>query len=146
MLQKGPITKLFTGGASKFVPSHEGYSLRMPPEDIPQWQTLDDKGEVQDILRPVHAVRVWNPEQRCYESVDATLDGAPTTPEATDEWFVETIKTLKASHPQGSELLNRLVTSLKTVDPSLVEECSFEGAFEGEFQNRWTDLILQTSP
>lgn len=145
MLQNGPITKLYTGGGGKFVPSHEGYSLRMPAEEISQWQTVDEKGEVQDILRPVHAVRVWDAGARLYKCVDATLDGAPTTPGETDEWFVGAIRKLKASHPQGSELLNRLVTSTSTADASALERCDFDAAFTGQFNNRWTELVLKTS-
>jgi len=146
MLQKGPVTRLFTGGGGKHMASHEGFALRMPPEEVEHWQTLDDKGVVQDVPRPAHAVRVWNAEGRCYDDIDATLEGAPGTPEEADKWFVETIKKLKGTHPQGSELLNRLVMSTRTLDATAVEECRFEVAFEGEFQSRWTDLIVQTEP
>jgi hypothetical protein len=56
MLQAGPLTRVYTGGGRPpHVGSHEGFSLRMPPEELPQWQTLGDKGDLQDVRRPAHA-------------------------------------------------------------------------------------------
>jgi hypothetical protein len=40
-----------------------------------------------DIPRPSIALRYWDVAQGEYVAVDPTLDGAPTTPEAVDEWY-----------------------------------------------------------
>jgi hypothetical protein len=139
MLQAGPITKLYSGGGGKFgVPVHGGFSLRMPLEDVEKWQMVNDKGEMIAIPRAAHALRAWNPTTRSYDSIDATLDGAPTTPQAVDEWFCGIVKKLKASNYVGSQLLDDLVTSDRTVsmDPQPI--------FEGKVNNRWTDLVLKT--
>jgi hypothetical protein len=50
MLQAGPVTRLYTGGGGKYVGSHEGYSLRMPPAEVPDWQMVNDKGDLLDAL------------------------------------------------------------------------------------------------
>jgi hypothetical protein len=44
--------------AGKFVASHEGFALRMPPSDVARWQMTNDKGELVDIPRPALALRV----------------------------------------------------------------------------------------
>lgn len=142
MLQAGPITTLYTGGGNKFVPSHEGFSLRMPKADLTQWQMINDKKEQVDIPRPVHAVRAWNPTTRSYDDVNVNLSGAPTTPEAADSWFVGVVKKLKQSNYIGSALLNALVTSKKTANMEALGQGDLEGAFEGEFSGHWTDLVV----
>ena len=144
MLQAGPVTKLYTGGGGKFVKSHEGFALRMPPAEVAAWQMTNDKGELQDIPRPAHSLRVWNPAARAYDAVDATLGGAPTTPAEVDAWFVGVVKKLKASPYVGPALLDALVTSEKTTSMERLMEADYAGAFTGAFSNRWTDLVVQT--
>ena len=95
-----------------------------------------------DILRPVHAVRVWNAATRRYDAFDPTLRGAPPSPEAADAWFVSVVQQLKQSPYVGSDLLNRLVTSQRTLSMEALGRGDLEGAFEGQFQNHWTDLVL----
>jgi hypothetical protein len=146
MLQSGPVTRLYTGGGDgRYIQSHEGFSLRMPKEDLPNWQMLNDKGKVQDIPRPAVALRVWSAEKRRYDQLDPTLTGAPLTSAAVDEWYAATVKKLKSSNYVGPELLDKLVTSQKTVDMDALLDGKFDAAFEGRFSNRWTDLVLATT-
>jgi hypothetical protein len=56
---------------------HEGFSLRMPAHEVPEWVMENDKGVTVDINRPAFAARVWNAESRSYDAIDVTLDGAP---------------------------------------------------------------------
>jgi hypothetical protein len=145
MLQSGPVTRLYTGGGDRrFIKSHEGFSLRMPSDELPNWQMLNDKGELQDIPRPALALRVWSAEKRRYDQVDALLNGAPVTPAAVDEWYTRTVKKLKSSNYVGSELLDKLVSSQRTVDMDALMDGNFDAAFEGHFSNRWTELVLAT--
>ena len=110
MLQAGPITRCYSGGGRPpHVKSHEGFSLRMPPEELPQWQTLGDKGDLQDIRRPSHALRAWDARARRYTPIDPTLDGAPSTPAATDEWYVGVVRKLASSHYIGHPHATRLL-------------------------------------
>lgn len=104
------------------------------------------------ISRPASAVRVWDAASRTYLSYDPLLEGAPTTPEETDAWFVALIKKLKSSHYIGEDLLNALVTSARTVDMKAIQDRTpetaaeaFSAGFEGTFSNRWTDLVVSTS-
>merc|ERR1712196_766843 len=117
----------------------------MPPNEVPDWQMLNDNGELQDIPRPALALRVWNAETRAYDSVDCTLGGAPTTPEAVDAWYKESVLKLKQSLYVGPELLDRLVTSTRTVSMEKMMERDLDGAFEGSFSNRWTCLVCSTN-
>ena len=144
MLQAGPITKLYTGGGSKFVPSHEGFALRMPAADVAAWQMVNDKGELADIPRPSHALRLWDAASRSYASMDATLDGAPTDAASTDAWFVGVVRKLKASNYVGPAILDALVGSKKTESMEALGNGDFEAAFSGEFSNRWSELVLST--
>jgi len=144
MLQKGPITRLYTGGGNKFVASHEGFALRMPASEVADWQMTNDKGELQDIPRPALALRLWNAETRSYDYLDATLEGAPTTPGKIDAWYVDVVRKLKGSNYIGPELLDKLVTSQKTVSMPKLYERDFDAAFEGTFSNRWTELVCGT--
>jgi len=144
MLQSGPITKLYTGGGGKYVSSHEGFSLRMPPAEVQEWQMVNDKGDTVDIPRPCFAVRTWNAESRSYDEVSATLVGAPIGEDSTDEWFIGVIKKLKSSNYLGSDLLDALVTSKKTVSMEALNTRDIPNAFEGEYSSRWSDLVLGT--
>jgi len=143
MLQAGPITRVYTGGGrAPHIGSHEGFVLRMPPQELPQWQTLGDKGDLQDIRRPAHAIRVWEPRERRYVPIDPTLDGAPTSEAATDEWYVGVVRQLAASDYIGPGLLRALVSSVKTASMEKLALGAFDEAFEGAFSNRWTELAL----
>jgi len=142
MLQAGPITRLYTGGGNKFIPSHCGFSLRMPTQDLEKWQMINDKGEQVDIPREAHAVRVWNATTRSYDEVDGRLNGAPASGAAADAWFVKVVKKLKGSPYIGSELLNALVTSVSTASMEALEKGDFPNGFEGNFSSRWTDLVV----
>jgi ubiquitin-protein ligase len=143
MLQSGPINRIYSGGGSPpYTPSHEGFALRMPAAEVEQWQMLNDKGELADIPRPAHALRVWDATERKYVAVDPFLDGAPRSNADLDAWFVDLVKRLKGSMYIGTELLDKLATS---------ESHHFDAALErpdeffGTFQNHWSDLIVNTS-
>ena len=146
MLQAGPITRLYTGGGNpKFgIASHEGFALRMPAADLSDWQTLNDKGELQDIPRQAHALRVWDAASRTYLPISPTMKGAPTTAEATDAWFVDVVKKLKGSPYIGSALLDRLVSSKRTSSLEKMMGGALDEAFDGTFCNRWTKIVLDT--
>ena len=46
-LQSGPITTLYSGGGGKFGAAlHTGFSLRMPAEDVADWQMKNTKGQL----------------------------------------------------------------------------------------------------
>jgi len=142
LLQSRPITCLYSGGGNPpHIPSHQGFGLRMPEDEVEQWQTVDDKGRLQDIPRPAHALRVWDAATQSYLSIDPTMEGAPSTPEEVDVWFVQLIQKLKASEYLGPELIDNLVTSEKyEYDYELERPCNFSGSFS----NKWTDLIVAT--
>lgn len=142
LLQAAPITTVYTGGGNgKFVPSHEGFALRMPAGEVADWTTVNDKGEVVDIPRPAYALRRWDPAARAYANdIDPLLDGAPRGEAETVAWYCGVVAKLKASNTWGSELLDRFATSERTVSSEHPLE------FEGTFQNKWTDLVLATQP
>jgi ubiquitin-protein ligase len=146
MMQNGPINRLYTGGGNKFVKSHEGFALRMPASEVADWQMTNDKGELQDIPRPAIGIRVWNAETRSYDSLDPLLNGAPNTPEAVDAWYENVVRKHKSSNYMGSDLVDALVTSKKTVSMKELESRNLDGAFEGKFSNHWTDLCLRCKP
>ena len=62
MLQAGPVNKMYTGGGTpkSGIPSHCGFSLRMPPAEVENWTMTNDLGELQ---AKSHAMRV--PEAQC---------------------------------------------------------------------------------
>jgi hypothetical protein len=141
LLQTAPVTTVYSGGGNgKFVPSHEGFALRMPPAEVTDWTTTNDKGEVVDIPRAASALRVWDAATRAYQSIDPLLDGAPRGDMATEAWYCDVVAKLKASNTWGSELLNRFATSERTVSSEHPLE------FDGTFRNKWTDLVLATEP
>jgi hypothetical protein len=143
MLQSGPITRVYTGGGRPpHIPSHEGFVLRMPADEIKDWTMVNDKGDLVDIPRPALHIRVWNAAKRAYDSIDPLLDGAPTTPQETDAWFIGVVKKLKGSPYLGPDLLNRLVTSIRHTDMERIMSGQYEGAFEGSYTNRWVELVL----
>ena len=144
MLQAGPVTRLYTGGGGKYVGSHEGYSLRMPPAEVPDWQMVNDKGDLVDIPRPCRAVRVWNAAARAYDVVGAELEGAPADAAAADAWFVGVVRRLKGSNFLGPDLLDALVTSTKTVSMEALGNRDYAAAFEGTFSSRWSQLVVDT--
>eukprot|EP00658_Telonema_sp_P-2_P022021 TRINITY_DN18792_c0_g1_i4.p1 TRINITY_DN18792_c0_g1~~TRINITY_DN18792_c0_g1_i4.p1 ORF type:complete len:279 (+),score=63.88 TRINITY_DN18792_c0_g1_i4:94-930(+) len=143
LLRAQPITRLYTGGGMPpHVQSHEGFGLRMPPDQIKEWQALNEKGQLHDIPRQAHALRHWDAANQCYTPVDATMDGAPATPEAADEWYVNLIKKLKASPYLGAELIDALITSEKyDYDRETERPCNFSGSFS----NRWTEIAVNTT-
>jgi len=141
MLQAGPLNKFFTGGGSKFVASHEGFTLRMPPHEVSAWQIKGDTGIMQDIARSAHAIRVWNAKDRNYVDVDPILAGAPRTPAELNQWFVELVKKLKNSPYIGSVTLDKLATS---ESHDFDAETSSPGEYHGSFRNDWTDLVVNT--
>ena len=126
--------------------SHEGFSLRMPAGEVPAWQVTNDKGELADVPRPAHALRVWSAEARRFVPIDATLDGAPRTATAIDEWFTSVVRKLKASPYVGGALLDALVSSTRTVRMEALEAVppEYSVAFQGRVTNRWTRLVLAT--
>jgi len=81
-----PLLASSGGGNGKYVKSHEGFALRMPPAELGAWQALNDKGELVDVPRPAVALRVWNAASGAYAAVDPHLAGAPDTAEACDAW------------------------------------------------------------
>ena len=62
MLQAGPVNKMYTAGGNpkSGIPSHCGFSLRMPPAEVENWTMTNDLGELQ---AKSHAMRV--PEAQC---------------------------------------------------------------------------------
>jgi hypothetical protein len=141
LLQAGPVTAVYSGGGNgKFVASHEGFALRMPPSDVARWQMTNDKGELVDIPRPALALRVWDASSGAYVPVDPRLDGAPRSDAEAVAWYVGVVRKLKASDYVGSTLLDMLATSERTV----AVEPELEVA--GSFANKWTDLVLATKP
>ena len=100
----------------------------------------NDKGELVDVPRPAFALRVWDPASGAYRAVNPLLTGAPATAADADEWFRGVVRKLKSSDYVGSDLLDRLATSVRTesVEPELV--------VEGSFSNHWTDLVVETKP
>jgi hypothetical protein len=144
MLQGGPITRVYTGGGRPpHTPSHEGFVLRMPPDEVKEWTVLNDRGELVDIPRPALNIRVWNSVTRSYDVINPLLDGAPATPQETDEWFVGVVKQLKRSRYLGSVLLNRLVTSTRHKEIDQIAFGHYDEAFQGSFHNRWVELVLK---
>jgi len=127
------------GGNGNYVASHEGFALRMPPAEVPDWQMTNDKGELVDIPRPALNLRVWSPEDGAYNTIDPVLTGAPRTIEEAEAWFVSVVRKLKGSNYIGAEILDRLACSERTVST----EPEFETA--GGFSNKWTDLVVATS-
>jgi len=142
MLQAGPINRLYSGGGQPpHVASHEGFALRMPRDEVQQWQMTNDKSQVQDIPRPVHALRVWDARARQYKPLDPYLTGAPRSDTELDTWFKDLVKTLKNSPWIGPELLDRLATSEKhTIDPVVGRPDEFCGTFS----SRWSQLVVGT--
>lgn len=144
MLQAGPMTRIFSGGGKHpHVPSHEGFALRMPPDEIADWQFTDDKGVIQDVPRPAHALRVWNASSRSFTEVEPFLGGAPRTQEEADKWFTDLVRDLKNSPWIGPELLDKLATSVKhTFNPAT----SRPEEYFGTCSNHWTELVVSTQP
>jgi hypothetical protein len=62
-----------------------------------------------------------------------------------DAWYVSVVKKLKNSHFVGPEMLDALVTSVRTADMAALDRGDIAGAFEGSFSNRWTELVTSTS-
>ena len=48
-LQAGPTTRVYARG--------DGFSLRMPQAELPEWQTVNEKGKVSNVPRPAHDIR-----------------------------------------------------------------------------------------
>ena len=89
-------------------------------------------------------MRVWNAESQSYDDIDATLTGAPSTPEECDTWYTGLIRTMKESPFLGPEMVDQLVTSTKhTEDP---DTGAFTFPDAGSFSNRWTELAVSTTP
>lgn len=146
LLQAGPKTCLYTGGGQPHlgIPSHEGFSLRMPAEDVKEHTMLNDKGKVVDLPREACCARVWNPTTRSYDEVDVSLAGAPKGDAEAEKWFVGVVQKLKNSPYLGSAMLNALAQSKETLSMEKLGLGDFKGAFGGEFNNKWVDLVVKT--
>jgi len=143
MLQAGPVNKMYTAGGNpkSGIPSHCGFSLRMPPAEVENWTMTNDKGELQDLPRMCHALRVWDAATRSYTAVDPYLVGAPKSAAELDQWFAGVIKTLKGSPYLGADFVDEFGTSERhTFDPALGRPSEFFGKVD----NHWTQLILAT--
>ena len=154
-LQNGPITHLFSGGGGGdpntpfYTQPHQGFSMRMPADEIEQWTTVVDSGigagHVGVIPREVFAARVWDANTKEYVPVEILLDGAPNSDEAMDEWFRNVILKLKSSVCIGSDFLDELITC-----EGYEFDCNLSrpkpGSFYGKVDNRWTKICLATKP
>jgi len=143
LLRSRPITTLYSGGgAPPHVASHEGFTLRMPKEEVATYQATNEKGVLQDIPRPASALRKWDAAAGQWLAIDPTMDGAPATEEQVKDYFCAVVSKLKASPWLGAEMVDNLVTSEKYGYDSQTERpCDFEGSF----QNEWTDLVVATT-
>jgi len=119
----------------------------MPEGEGDDWTFVDDKGFQQAIVRPAHALRVWDPATQKYAPVDPLLGGAPSNEQEADAWYVDLIRKLKQSIWLGSELIEQLVCCESyEIDPKT--DRPKEGSYSGEVRNHWTELALgvQTTP
>eukprot|EP00658_Telonema_sp_P-2_P017362 TRINITY_DN16734_c0_g1_i3.p2 TRINITY_DN16734_c0_g1~~TRINITY_DN16734_c0_g1_i3.p2 ORF type:complete len:145 (-),score=30.54 TRINITY_DN16734_c0_g1_i3:1255-1689(-) len=92
-----------------YIAPHTGFSLRMPKDEVGAWTVQDEHGWDQPLEREVHGLRLWNSDKRTYDAIDPTCNGAPTSPEEADAWFVRLVKKLKASPFLGEDFVNQLV-------------------------------------
>ena len=74
-LRIGLITKL-----------HDKFAFRIPETEKSNWMIKDRHGKYRELPRPVHSLRVWSATKRCYEYIDAHLDGAPSDENAQKYW------------------------------------------------------------
>ena len=118
----------------------EGFTLRMPAADLPEWQTTDESGRVTNLPRPARGVRVWDAGARAYVAVDTQLSGAPSSAKDADEWYRKLIRALKGSPYLGSQKVDDLVTS--TQNKLNTETGEVEALDPGTVDNKWTKLAL----
>jgi ubiquitin-activating enzyme E1 len=149
-LQSRPVTCVYSGGGGgdpnlpSYQEPHKGFALRMPEDEVEDWTVLDDKGFKAVIPRPARALRVWDANTRDYVSIDPVMNGAPSTDQEVDQWYMDVIKKLKSSPYLGPEFIDNLVSHTgyefdhNTSRPK-------DGTWRGEVKNRWTELARSTS-
>jgi len=135
MLQSSPVGNVFAQG--------RGFTLRMPEEDLEQFQTVNESGKVTHLPRPSVAVRAWNAETRSYDDIPNRLEGGPASVEEAEAWYAQVIKGLKNSPYLGPERVDQLVTSTAHEWDEPNENWVFPTA--GTFSNKWTEIALATS-
>jgi hypothetical protein len=82
----------------------------MPEEDLPNYQTTNEKGKLTELPRPSLAVRRWDVDARKYVEVDNLLEGAPASDAEAEAWYKRVIATLKNSPYMGPENVDKMVT------------------------------------
>lgn len=87
---------------------HDHVAFPSPEEERSDWIEYNERGHEIVIPRPVKALRVWNVKERCYNAVDAHLDGAPTEDEAHEYWQ-EMLNGFRKE--RGAEFINALLDS-----------------------------------
>jgi hypothetical protein len=119
----------------------------MPAAEIEAWTLINDKGVLVVIPRPALAIREWDAASRSYTAYDPLLAGAPVTAAEIDAYYASVVQKLKRSPYVGAVMLDALATSVRTADMKELEKADrdYGVAFDGEFSNRWTEIVLSTS-
>uniref|UniRef100_A0A7S1L4Q2 Uncharacterized protein n=1 Tax=Alexandrium catenella TaxID=2925 RepID=A0A7S1L4Q2_ALECA len=97
MLQIGVVTRLY-----------DDHVFPTPESQQAQYQVVDEKnGKVIKIPHPVSALRIWDPAQLRYESIDPQLEGAPRE-EEKGAWWDGMVRKLQAQ--MGADYINSFLT------------------------------------
>lgn len=95
LLQIGLITNMF-----------DNVAFPSPENEKSDWIVKDDHGKDVQIPRPVKKLRVWNCNKRCYDDIEAHLDGAPKDDDA-DKFWNDMLNKFKKQY--GDQYINNLI-------------------------------------
>lgn len=97
MLKAGPLNRLY-----------DKLGFPMPADEEEAWKIVDEKsGKTVDIPRPVHALRVWDPNTDSYTDVSPIMDGAPADEEGMRTYWDTTMQELRAKH--GNDYIDAML-------------------------------------
>lgn len=108
-LWKGMFLKAFDGCAKAFLPEiKRGYTMTnvydhmifpYDPSEAPNWE-VDHNGKTVKLPRPIHGLRIWNPNQCVYDQISPVMAGAPSPAEMPSAWSSLLVELSESLNPK----------------------------------------------